>query len=193
MTSSMTAYTCAGTLNAMINDERSRTTESQDGLKSFSDLLKTIEPKKKNASVSIVETRLHCKKTKSYSSVYASTPEQAALIGRSLFRSYYDREYVYAVAFSSKVEPLAATLLSIGSLSAALIDPGRLFAFAILASANSIMLFHNHVSGLPNPSNEDVNISKRIRDCGNLMGTQLTDHIIIGSDTYFSMKEGGLL
>lgn len=92
----------------MINVERNSTTESLLGVKSFSDMLKDIDPKKNSSSISIVETRLHCKKSKRYSSVYASTPEQAALIGRSLFQSYYDRGYIYAVALSSKMEPLAA-------------------------------------------------------------------------------------
>jgi DNA repair protein RadC len=180
-------------VSALINDERNNPTTSLNGIKNFSDALKSINSEKEGSSMSIVETRLYRRNSKRYSLEYASTPEQAALIGRSLFRSYYDREYVYAVAFSSKMEPLAATLLSVGSLTAALIDPGRLFAFAILASANSIMLFHNHVSGLPNPSKEDENISMRIKECSNLMGIQLSDHIIIGKDTYFSMKKKGLI
>jgi DNA repair protein RadC len=55
------------------------------------------------------------------------------------------------------------------------------------------MLFHNHISGNPAPSKEDENVTRRIRDCGNLMGIQLVDHIIIGESSYYSMKEGGII
>lgn len=103
------------------------------------------------------------------------------------------QEYLYAIAFSSKMEPLAVTLLSMGGLSSTMVDPGRVFSFAILSGANSIILFHNHVSGDPSPSKEDENVTRRIRDCGKLIGIQLADHIIIGESRYYSMKEGGII
>lgn len=175
----------------LIKDEKDSQITVGRGIKCFSDVLKNISGQKHIESISLVETRLYRKKLKNYTLQYVSTVDKAVLFGRSLFKTYYDREYLYAIAFSSKMEPLAATLLSIGGLSSTLVDPGRIFSFAILSGANSIMLFHNHVSGNPSPSKEDINVTHRIRDCGNLLGIQLTDHIIIGETTYYSMKEGG--
>ncbi len=177
----------------MIRSEKGGQITAGRGIKCFADVLETLTCNKEIKSIALVETRLHRKKSKSYTHQHASTVDKAALLGRSLFKSYYDREYLYAIAFSSKMEPLAVTLLSIGGLSSAIVDPGRVFSFAILSGANSIMLFHNHISGDPSPSKEDENVTCRIRDCGNLMGIQLTDHIIIGEATYYSMKEGGIL
>lgn len=177
----------------MVRDEKDTRIIVGRGIKCFSDALETLSCDKDRESISLVETRLHRKKLKSYTLQYATNVDKAVLLGRALFKSYYDREYLYVITFSSKMEPLAATLLSIGGLSTAIVDPGRLFSFAILSGANSIMLFHNHVSGDPSPSREDENVTRRVRDCGNLMGIQLTDHIIIGKSTYFSMKEGGIL
>ena len=163
------------------------------GIKCFDDVLETLTSNEDIKSISLVETRLYRKKSKRYSTQYASSVDKAVQLGRSLFKPYYDREYIYAIAFSSKMEPLSATLLSIGGLSSALVDPGRIFSFAILSGANSFMLFHNHISGNPTPSKEDESVTKRIRDCGNLMGIQLADHIIIGESSYYSMKEGGII
>lgn len=177
----------------MVRDEIDTKVIVDRGIKCFSDVLETLSCNKDRESISLVETRLYRKKLKSYTPQYATNVDKAVLLGRALFKAYYDREYLYAIAFSSKMEPLAATLLSIGGLSTAIVDPGRLFSFAILSGANSIMLFHNHVSGDPSPSKEDENVTRRIRDCGQLMGIQLTDHIIIGKSTYYSMKEGGIL
>jgi DNA repair protein RadC len=177
----------------MVNDEKECQVISVSGIKCFDDVLETLSRNGDIKSISLVETRLYSKKSKKYTAKYASTVEKAAQLGRTLFKSYYDREYLYAIGFSSKMEPLSATLLSMGGLSSTLVDPGRIFSFAILSGANSFMLFHNHISGNPAPSKEDENVTRRIRDCGNLMGIQLVDHIIIGESSYYSMKEGGII
>jgi DNA repair protein RadC len=177
----------------MIKDESDNQITTGGGIRCFTDILEPLASREEMQYISLVETRLYRKKSKRYTVQYASTSEKAAKLGRALFLPHYDREYLYAIAFSSKMEPLAATLLSMGGLSSTLVDQGRVFSFAILSAANSIMLFHNHVSGNPSPSKEDENITRRIRDCGNLMGIQLADHIIIGESTYYSMKEGGIL
>nr|WP_313120027.1 JAB domain-containing protein [Proteiniclasticum ruminis] len=69
--------------------------------------------------------------------------------------------------------------------------PREVFKAAVLSNAASIILFHNHPSGDPAPSSEDQTATERIRDCGRLMGIDLLDHIIIGENTYYSMREKG--
>lgn len=148
----------------MIKGEIDSKAFSERTIKCFSDVLISFTDQTDMFSIALVKTRIHRKKHIRYTVEYASTPEKAAYIGRKLFQPYYDREYLYAIAFSSKMEPLAANLVSIGGLSATMVDPGRIFAFAILSAANSIMLFHNHVSGFPSPSREDVNVPGALRN-----------------------------
>lgn len=175
-----------------MKDESSSEIEYK-GIRSFKSIVESYVKTSQKTDISLIETRLYRKTSKRYQSEYVNTPEKAALLGKSLFPTYYDREYLYAVAFSAKMEPLGVTLVSVGGMTSTIADPGRIFSFAILSAANSIVLFHNHVSGVPNPSREDEAVTKRIKECGSLLGIHLSDHIIIGSEGYYSMNEGGYL
>lgn len=83
--------------------------------------------------------------------------------------------------------------ISVGSLNASLVHPREVFKNAIKKSANSIIVMHNHPSGDPAPSREDIDITRRIRKAGELLGIALLDHIIIGDHRYISFKEEKLL
>lgn len=81
-----------------------------------------------------------------------------------------------------------------GTLNSSLVHPREVFREALKKSANSIIISHNHPSGDPTPSQEDVNITQRIKECGNLIGIDLLDHIIIGHhNNFISFKEKGIL
>ena len=80
-----------------------------------------------------------------------------------------------------------------GSLNSSLVHPREVFKEALKNSAASIIVCHNHPSGDPTPSKEDINVTKRIKECGNIMGIELLDHIIIGDNKYISLKERGYL
>ena len=80
---------------------------------------------------------------------------------------------------------------SIGSLNAPIIHPREILKPAILASAACIILVHNHPTGDPAPSTEDVEFTRRFGKCGELIGITLLDHVIIGDDRYYSLKETG--
>ena len=67
--------------------------------------------------------------------------------------------------------------------------PREVFTEAIKKSANSIILMHNHPSGNPNPSLEDINVTKRLRESGEILGIEVLDHVIIGEGVYYSLKE----
>lgn len=138
--------------------------------------------------VSLVETRLHSKRGRRYQVERFSTPEKAAVLGAKLLPRYLDREYVYVVGLTSKMEPISIQLMSIGSMNSAVLDPARILSYLLITGAQSFVIFHNHISGDVTPSSQDVVSTKRIRDAANLVGLNLADHIIIG-EGFCSMKE----
>lgn len=83
--------------------------------------------------------------------------------------------------------------LSIGSLSASVVHPREIYSEAIRKSSAAIIICHNHPSGDPTPSQEDLNITKRLFEVGKLVGIELLDHLVIGDGCYISLKEKGIL
>lgn len=83
-------------------------------------------------------------------------------------------------------------VISIGSLNAAIVHPRDVFKAAMMNNAATIVCFHNHPSGDPTPSPEDIQITKRLCEAGEMLGIEVLDHIIVGSgDRYTSLKEAG--
>ncbi|NFM77414.1 JAB domain-containing protein [Clostridium botulinum] len=81
----------------------------------------------------------------------------------------------------------------IGTLNSSIVHPREIFCEAIKKNGASIIICHNHPSGDPTPSKEDINITLRLKECGKLIGIDLLDHIIIGENKYVSMKEKGTI
>lgn len=88
---------------------------------------------------------------------------------------------------------LRTRVLSVGSLDASVVHPREVFREAILAGAAAIVLFHNHPSGDPSPSRDDVSLTRRLVTAGDLMGVDVIDHIVLADSRYASMKELGRL
>lgn len=80
-----------------------------------------------------------------------------------------------------------------GTINTSLAHPREVFKRALLNNASDIIVAHNHPSGDPNPSKEDLQITERLKEAGNLLGINLLDHIIVGEDKYISLKEKGVL
>ncbi|HBJ1650659.1 JAB domain-containing protein [Clostridium botulinum] len=80
-----------------------------------------------------------------------------------------------------------------GSLNTSIVHPREIFKEAVNKSSAKIIICHNHPSGDPTPSKEDINITLRIKECGEIMGIQLLDHIIIGKNGFISLKEKGFI
>ena len=80
-----------------------------------------------------------------------------------------------------------------GTINTSLVHPREVFKRALLNNARYIIVAHNHPSGDPNPSKEDIQITERLKEAGNLLGINLIDHIIVGEDKYISLKEKGVL
>lgn len=102
-----------------------------------------------------------------------------------------DREHFVVMCLDSKNQPTALNICHIGSLNSSIVHPREVFKTAILSNAASIMVGHNHPSGNPEPSEADINVTRRLEEAGELMGIKLLDHLIIGEDTYVSLKERG--
>lgn len=80
-----------------------------------------------------------------------------------------------------------------GSLNSSIVHPREIFREAVQRGSANIIICHNHPSGDPTPSKEDINITLRIKQCGDLMGINLLDHVIIGNNNYISLKEKGII
>lgn len=104
-----------------------------------------------------------------------------------------DREKLMLCMFDSQCVLLGDEIISIGTVNASLISPREVFIRALSHQAVYIILLHNHPSGVPLPSAQDKLVTKKIQECGKLMGIHLSDHIIIGDNQYFSFKEENLL
>lgn len=83
--------------------------------------------------------------------------------------------------------------VSVGTLSSSLVHPREVFKEAIARSASSIIVAHNHPSGDPEPSEEDLRITKRLVEAGRVIGIEILDHIIVAANSYMSFRERGLL
>jgi len=106
---------------------------------------------------------------------------------------YLCKEHFKIAILDTKNQVLAIENISIGTLNASIVHPRDVFKIAIKRNANSIILIHNHPSGDPSPSNEDISITNRLIDAGNLIGIKVLDHIIIGDNKYISFKEKNLV
>jgi DNA repair protein RadC len=84
-------------------------------------------------------------------------------------------------------------VISVGCLTSSLVHPREVFQEAVVARAAALVLFHNHPSGDPEPSAEDVSLTRRLVSAGTLMGIEVLDHIVLGAGRYVSFKERGLL
>ena len=92
-----------------------------------------------------------------------------------------------------KTKLIGESELSLGTINTTLVSPREVFAEALRRNAAAVILLHNHPSGNPEPSKEDINVTFRIRDCGELLGIPLMDHIIIGDNCFFSFREQDIL
>ena len=118
-------------------------------------------------------------------------PEDAAAILRTFLPA--DREGFAVLFLNARACPIGAELVSVGSLNGAIVHPREVFKGAILASAAAIICGHNHPSGDPEPSAEDISITRRLAECGALLGIEVKDHIVIGAASVVSLRARGIL
>mgnify|MGYP001076498101 FL=1 len=108
------------------------------------------------------------------------------------FLNQETKEFFITIHLDGKNRIVCMEEVSVGSLNQSIVHPREVFKTALLSSAAAIVLIHNHPSGDPAPSREDREITRRLKEAGDLLGIRVLDHIIIG-DTYMSFVEQGLL
>ena len=106
---------------------------------------------------------------------------------------YQYKEIFKVVLLNTKNEIITDVDISMGTLNSSLVHPREVFREAIIRSSNKIILLHNHPSGNAEPSKEDKSVTNRLKECGELIGIEVIDHIIIGDGIYFSFKENMLI
>ena len=104
-----------------------------------------------------------------------------------------DREQFIIACLNTKNEPTNISVVAVGILNKAIVHPREVFKTAILSNAASIMAFHNHPSGETTPSQQDIQLTNRLYEAGELLGIKLLDHLIIGDGTFTSLKEKAYL
>lgn len=120
----------------------------------------------------------------------ASPYDAVQLINNTIKLNQQSREFFVMLTLSTKNTVLGLHVVHMGSLNASIVHPREVFQQAILNNAASIMVFHNHPSGDTTPSNEDIIVTRRLKEAGKIIGIELLDHIIVGNG-FTSLKERG--
>jgi DNA repair protein RadC len=112
-------------------------------------------------------------------------------VGQYLLPLYggYRVERFGVVLLDAKNRLIRTSILSVGSLDASIAHPREIYREAVIASAASVVVFHNHPSGDPEPSVEDIVLTRRLKEAGSLMGIELADHIVLGDGRWFSFRD----
>jgi DNA repair protein RadC len=106
---------------------------------------------------------------------------------------FLSQEHFVCLYLNTKNQVLHKQTIFIGSLNASIVHPREVFREALKRSAASIICLHNHPSGDPAPSREDIEVTKRLVECGKMIGIDVLDHLIIGENKFVSLKEKGYL
>jgi len=118
--------------------------------------------------------------------------EHIRKILRKLDRLDRNKEHFFLISLNTKSKVKFVELISLGTVSATPVHPREVFRRSIIRGATSIIICHNHPSGDPEPSEEDLGLTRRLIEVGKIVGIEVLDHVIIGSKS-LSMKEKGLI
>lgn len=139
-------------------------------------------------------TMLVKEKGVNYDAGKLNSPEDIALMMRKLLHvEQMAEEHCYMIAMNSSCKILGVFFISKGTVNVSLVTPRELYIRALLAGAVQIVLCHNHPSGNAIPSEQDIAITQKIKEAGEMININLADHIIIGSNSYLSFKEAKIL
>jgi DNA repair protein RadC len=132
--------------------------------------------------------------TVKYESNAIKSPEDAVKIFENFLeqKGYLDRENFMMMTLNTKNKTIGLNMVSVGSLNSSIVHPREVFKLAILQNARSIIVAHNHPSGDTNPSKEDIELTKRLVEAGEILGIDVLDHLVIGDD-YTSLATEGYI
>nr|WP_156129622.1 DNA repair protein RadC [Jeotgalibacillus malaysiensis] len=120
------------------------------------------------------------------------SPEDGATFLMNELR-FLTQEHFVALYLNTKNQIIHQQTIFIGSLNSSIVHPREVFKEAFKRSAASIICAHNHPSGDPSPSKEDIDVTRRLVECGKMIGIEVLDHLIIGEKKYVSLKEKGYM
>ncbi len=121
---------------------------------------------------------------------HINTPHNVYEIASSYLEGA-DREHFVVIMLDTKNQVIGINTVAIGVLASCPIHPREVFKPAILANAAGIILLHNHPSGDVTPSQDDLMLTRRLKEAGEILGIQVVDHVILGYANYASLKERG--
>ncbi len=145
-------------------------------------------------SINIVSVKLVRERNAIYGAKTITSPQELAFVVKR-FLADADREVFLTVNLSTANTINSIHIVSIGSLDRAIVHPREVFKAAILSNASSIALVHSHPSGSLTPSLEDIDITRKLVQCGEILNIKVVDHIIVSDDQHLSFAErkiGGL-
>lgn len=123
-----------------------------------------------------------------------NSPEKVVAVATKFLRLHEQtEEHLCMICMNVKLEMTSVFELSHGNVNSSIVSVREMFQKALLANAVSIIVLHNHPSGDPTPSREDIQVTKRMVEAGQLLGVEVIDHIIIGRPNFTSLKEKGYL
>ncbi len=156
-------------------------------------MVKEEAEKKKRQSakrLDIVSLRL----VKESSLLYKNRAIRSSEDAYNLFKQFLgelDREYFVVMCLDVKNQPTAISVCHIGSLNSSIVHPREVMKSAILSNAASVLCLHNHPSGRPEPSREDIEVTKRLVEAGNIIGIDVLDHLVVSENSFVSLKDRG--
>lgn len=119
-------------------------------------------------------------------------PSSVTYIARNVLHIHEEsEEYVYMLCLNTKNVLTSVFEISHGTVNSSIIGIREMFQKALLANAVNIIMIHNHPSGNCSPSPEDIKVTKRMIEAGNIIGVEVFDHVIVSEMSYYSLKEGG--
>ena len=124
--------------------------------------------------------------------IQVTTPTDIYPWAADLFRGE-QKEHFYSVILDARHHVVGVDLVSVGSLNASLVHPREVYRLPIVLAGAATIVMHNHPSGDPTPSKEDVHLTQRLTQAGEILGIELLDHLIFAEPgKWYSLKEGGL-
>lgn len=154
--------------------------------------IKGIKEVKATQIMALCELFKRFRSFKAGEEIRISDPKSAAMIVMNEI-AHLKQEVLMLMMLNTKNAIISIKEVFKGSLNSSIVHPREIFLEAIKKSAASIIICHNHPSGDPTPSKEDVNITLRVKECGKIVGIDLLDHIIIGGQKFISLKEQGII
>ena len=153
----------------------------------------TMATKKSNNGIMLYTLKAVKEKEFIYNNVTIESKNDIIGFLESIGLQENTEEVVALVCLNAKGKIIGFHEVSRGTLSSSQVHPREVYKRAIVNNASSIIVAHNHPSGYSNPSNDDIEVTKRLVECGKLLGIKLLDHIIIGEDEHTSLMAMGYI